>query len=129
MTKALLVDIDNTVYAYAPCHDAGMREAFRFSRDHGFWSDEDDFRGAYSRARRGVKTRLASGAAAHSRLLYFKEMLEAASGPAALGCFIALERAYWNGYASALAPDPGCLDVLEGDDDIVFGWDIGQDVF
>jgi FMN phosphatase YigB (HAD superfamily) len=109
--SALLVDIDNTVYTYAPCHEMGLLEAWR-AWHTGPWSSETEFRECYANARRVVKDRLGRQAAAHSRLLYFKEMIETNHGLSGLDKAVALNEAYWRGFAQCMRPDPGCLDVL-----------------
>ena len=54
--KALLVDIDNTVYAYAPCHAAGLEAARALAGSrHAAWRSNEAFLAAYHLARREVK--------------------------------------------------------------------------
>ena len=111
--SALLVDIDNTVYAYGPCHEAGLREAWRSLQAlPTVWSSEDSFRESYAHARGVVKSRVGLQAAAHSRLLYFKEMLEQGYSVSRLDQAVALSDSYWRGFAACMQPDPDCLDVL-----------------
>lgn len=111
--RALLLDIDNTVYPYAPCHAAGIRSAYRRSVEFGLWNGETAFSDQYAKARRRVKSRLGLNAAAHSRLLYFKEMIEERSGFTDFDRVQCMETAYWDGYRSGLIPDTGCLEFLE----------------
>lgn len=111
--QALLVDIDNTVYAYEPCHAAGLKAAFEEARVVGLWDREDEFVEAYDAARRGVKSRIDAHAAAHSRLLYFKGMIEARLGCTDFDRLRRIEGAYWDGYASQLQPEPHCARVLQ----------------
>jgi FMN phosphatase YigB (HAD superfamily) len=108
----LLLDIDNTVYRYEPCHKAGIFEAFQ-ARPEGLWPDEGAFLRAYQHARATVKRRIAPGPAAHCRCLYFKEMIDAATGCTQMKALCRMHRAYWDGYASMLHPDFGCREFLE----------------
>jgi putative hydrolase of the HAD superfamily len=113
LPKVLLLDIDNTIYAYGPCHAAGLKHAFTESRHLNLWNDEDSFRAAYEASRRSVKSRIQSQAAGHSRLLYFKEMVEGLRGFTLFEQTCRLEQAYWEGYATWLRPDPECEQVLQ----------------
>jgi putative hydrolase of the HAD superfamily len=111
--RALLLDIDNTVYPYAPCHEAGLKHAFEESRQLNLWTAEHSFRAAYESSRRSVKSRIEAHAAGHSRLLYFKEMIEGLRGFTLFEQTCRLEHAYWEGYATGLRLDPECEQVLQ----------------
>ncbi|MBB6048677.1 HAD family hydrolase [Armatimonas rosea] len=105
---AILLDIDNTVYAYAPCHEAGLKAAFLVSE----LSDEAEFRAAYAEAREQAKHAIADTGAAHCRLLYFKRLLENRLGRTAPTASLALYKAYWDGYHAAMQLDPGVRELL-----------------
>ena len=111
--SALLVDLDNTVYAYDPCHEEGLREAWRCVRTlPGAWGSEISFRDSYAQARETVKARVGCQAAAHSRLLYFKEMLETCFGASRPEEAVTLNDSYWRGFAGCMKLDPDCREVL-----------------
>lgn len=105
---AILLDIDNTVYAYVPCHEAGLKAAFLASGD----SDEAAFCAAYTEARGQAKHAIADTGAAHCRLLYFKRLLENRLGYTALPETLALHKAYWDGFHAAMQLDPGVRECL-----------------
>ena len=110
---AVLLDIDNTVYAYAPCLAAGLSAAHAAARQlDPRWQDLDDFVRDYDQARRAVKAHTAGQAAEHCRLLYFKRMFEAAHGASRLAATCLLHDAYWRGYFAAMQLDPGCAGLL-----------------
>jgi putative hydrolase of the HAD superfamily len=106
---AILLDIDNTVYAYAPCHEAGLRAAFAASD----FSDEAEFRVNYNLAREQAKHAIADTGAAHCRLLYFKRLLENRLGHTALTETLILYKAYWDGYHATMQLDPGVRECLQ----------------
>ena len=73
--EAIFIDLDNTLYAYNPAHEAAMlavsdkvTAAFGIATGH--------FLELFSQARKNVKQRLSENPSARSRLLYFQEMLE-----------------------------------------------------
>jgi putative hydrolase of the HAD superfamily len=110
---ALLLDLDNTAYAYAPCHAAGLAAAQALAATRlGDWQHPEAFASAYYHARRLVKARVGARAAAHSRLLYFKQMLETALARTDPAWALALDTAYWDHYLETMERDPGCYETL-----------------
>ncbi len=109
----LLLDLDNTVYAYAPCHRAGLAAAQTAAAglDPG-WSDARRFEADYLVARAEVKEQIGKQAAAHSRLLYFKTMAEQRDGRSRLAAAREIQGAYWRGYFAAMRRDEGCAETL-----------------
>ncbi len=113
MPQALLLDLDNTAYAYAPCHAAGLDAAQREAATlRPGWQDAAAFAADYATARHTVKSRLAGQAAGHCRRLYFKAMLETAHGRSDLAATEQLFAAYWRAYLAAMRLDPGCRATL-----------------
>lgn len=96
--KAVFLDLDNTLYAYEPCHRHGLQEAYRFYRRKVARLSYRAFRQGYHRARAAVHQRLPEQAASHSRLLYFQQMLEDTKGKTDVRNSLRLEKAYWNGF-------------------------------
>jgi putative hydrolase of the HAD superfamily len=112
--RLVLFDLDNTVYAYNPCHQAGLDAAWTASAAVvGSWADKASFLDEYDRARHRVKDQISGAAASHSRLLYFKAMLEMALGRTGTIYSVKLEEIYWEGYFGQMKPDTGCEDVLD----------------
>jgi HAD superfamily hydrolase (TIGR01549 family) len=109
---AILLDIDNTVYAYAPCHEAGLKAAFYATDRLVEFPSEAAFRAAYGEAREQVKHAIADTGAAHCRLLYFKRLLENRLGHTAATVSLVLYKAYWDGYHAAMQLDPGVRELL-----------------
>jgi len=111
--SVLLLDLDNTAYAYAPCHRDGVAAAQEaaVALDPA-WSDADRFADDYAAARAAVKRQVGAQAASHSRLLYFKVMLERRHGRTRLAASRALQDAYWRGYFAAMRRDEGCAETL-----------------
>ncbi len=109
----LLLDLDNTVYPYAPCHSAGLEAAQAAAAGlEAAWRDPGRFERDYSTAREAVKRQIGAQAAAHSRLLYFKVMVERRFGGSRLAASRRLQDAYWRGYFAAMRRDEGCAETL-----------------
>lgn len=112
--RALLLDLDNTVYPYEPCHAAGLAVSHKLAMTlNDGWSNLTEFVKDYARARQAVKDQIGpQQAARHSRLLYFKTIIETQFGRTDLEHTRQLHEAYWQGYFSLMKPDAGCAELL-----------------
>lgn len=104
LLRALLVEAENALYPYTPCHSAGMTAAHALAD-----LSMADFQAAYTRARDQVKKRL--GARVRDRLLYFQIMVEQ-GGVCDPDRVLAYHEAYWQAYFDAMQPDPDAVTVL-----------------
>ncbi len=113
MIRAVLFDIDDTLYPYAPCDSAGEEEMRRvLSGITGEPLSADAFASLLSRAKQHVKAHTAGTAACHNRMLYSQRICELC------GCFTAehalqLYNAYWNAYLAQMRPFDGALALLQ----------------
>ncbi len=115
MPKAILLDLDNTVYEYAPCQQAAMATAHEVARAlHQGWDNFEVFSREYDLARATVQNLLPGHAASHCRLLYFKTMIEAACQNSQLSMATRINDAFWHGYYGAMKIDDGCAITLRG---------------
>jgi len=96
MYKAILLDLDNTLYTYLPCHQHGMEVLLRA------WQTElgitpADATKLYQQAQINVKQRLGETAASHNRLLYLQTFCEQAKC-SALKYALKYYVLYWNAF-------------------------------
>lgn len=75
MIKAVVFDLDDTVYDYQLCDKYAMEKLRRHCMDV-FLISKDDFDQAYGKAKKIVKERLGSVGASHNRMLYMQTFLE-----------------------------------------------------
>lgn len=115
----VLVDLDNTLYPYAPSHAAGMASV-REVAQRIIGLGASDFDRCFADARTETKARLKGTGASHHRLLYFQRTLERAGLATRPLEALQLEQAYWRAYIDAAHLFPGALDFL---DDLRL-WDI-----
>ena len=73
--KALLLDIDNTLYDYNSTHNIAKKSVVEFCKNK-FNIDEKVILKAYEKARKNVHIELSETAASHNRLIYFQKMCE-----------------------------------------------------
>jgi putative hydrolase of the HAD superfamily len=113
--EAVLFDLDNTLYEYAPCHGAGLRAAERALATHVTLGP-----GAFVELHDSVRAELAQElkgqAASHERSLFFKRIAERAMGPTDGGVQPALAlqlyEAYWGAFMECMQPAPHAHEQL-----------------
>jgi FMN phosphatase YigB (HAD superfamily) len=112
MTRALLVDLDDTLYAYAPA-DAAGRAAVLPSVAAALACAEPEAAARYAAARDAVKHRVGRRGCSHARLLYLHELVAEAGRPDLLGHVRAWERAYWAAFLGAARLADGAAALLD----------------
>ncbi|SFR30701.1 MULTISPECIES: HAD family hydrolase [Halorubrum] len=111
--EAVLFDLDNTLYPYAPCNEAGKRAALDALRERGYELDRAAFDDLYATGRRETKRETGGTAASHSRHVYFKRGLYRHAGDPDPAGALAAGDAYWNGYLAAMSLCDGAEDLLD----------------
>ena len=120
---AVLFDLDNTLYPYEPCNEAGKRGALEAARERGYDLDREEFDDLYATGRREAKRDTAGTAASHSRTLYFKHGLRERVGRPVPADALALTEAFWASYLEAMEPFDGLEETLAALDEA--GVDVG----
>lgn len=100
LPACVLLDLDNTLYEYAPAHAHGTAAAMRLAQDQ-LNITEADFKSCLADARTEIKNRLGRTAAAHHRLLYFQRMIERAGLSSQPLVAMQMDQAYWRAFMSA----------------------------
>lgn len=94
--KGVLMDFDNTVYKYDPCHEKAFRALHAEYRKICEPLSLPQFKKEYEKAREQVKSRTRHQAASHSRLLYLQVLIENRFGCTCPKETVKLEEVYWN---------------------------------
>lgn len=108
----VMMDLDNTLYEYAPAHLAGMVEIAEVAR-HRLNLEGGAFTSAFNQARNATKDRLGETASSHSRLLYVQEALDTIGAGSQVSLMLQLEQAYWRGFMSEMRLRVGLVEFLE----------------
>jgi putative hydrolase of the HAD superfamily len=114
LPELVLFDFDNTLYDYAPAHEAAM-QAVCSKVTSKFSVNQVDFERAFDTARSEIKQTLKDSAASHNRLLYMQRMLEILGLGSQALVALDLEQTYWRTFLNhaKLFPDvKECLDDL-----------------
>ena len=75
LPDAVLFDLDNTLYEYQVCHDAGI-SAVKLKAEQELSIDSKTFDKLYIKSNTAVKLLLRGKASSHNKLIYFKNMIE-----------------------------------------------------
>ena len=108
MIEGILIDLDNTLYAYAPAHTAAWERTMHVAEQE---LQLPDFDKTACAAREQIHRQLAGTAASHNRLLYFQRALELA-GCSSVVKAKKLYDTYWDCFLEQMQLFPGVLDFL-----------------
>ena len=111
MIKAVIFDLDNTLYNYDANHIYGMEALVNYCRDT-FGLTEKETKECYAKAGRIMADRIGTDTAAiHSRMLRLQCMMELMENP----LFPHVQKMYhiyWDTFIRHMEPNPGVLDFL-----------------
>jgi HAD superfamily hydrolase (TIGR01549 family) len=101
--KGILLDLDDTLYPYEPCHLAALEACcanFLFREPS---SNREQFTDLYQAARKSTGKNLKGLAPSHSRLLYFQKILESYYNRTRFDLSLEFEELYWGTFMKAMA--------------------------
>ncbi len=110
--KALLTDLDNTLYAYEPCNSKAIEAVVERVSKEAKRSKEEILQ-MYQKAREEVKETTGKTAASHSRLLYIQRLLEKVEGKTNVQKARQLHELFWETYYQQMMVYPGVKKFFE----------------
>ncbi len=110
--KALLMDLDNTLYAYEPCNRKAIEAIVERVSKESKRSKEEILR-MYQQAREEVKETTGKTAASHARLLYIQRLLEKIEGRTDVEKTKQLHELFWKTYYQEMKLFSGVKEFLE----------------
>lgn len=96
-TDLILLDLDNTLYSYAPCHQKAL-DSLAKEISSNFAPDHDSVIDLYMECRKMINARHKGTAASHSRLFYIQAMVERLCGRTNVKLIHDLHELYWKVY-------------------------------
>jgi len=112
MFKAVIFDIDGTLYSYVTNDKIAVKSLCEFAEKF-LNVKEKDFRTVYQEARRIVKEeRLTDGGARHSRVLFFQTALELL-GKNPFCHVLEMYDVYWNNFLANMKPFEGAEEFIK----------------
>jgi len=109
--KGILIDIDNTLYDYNPCHQRAL-ESVRKYCNNNLNIPMDIFNKVYYESRQQIKIALKGTAGSHNRLLYFQNLFESLQINPLQHSLIAYSK-YWDTFLDEMCFLRGAEDFLE----------------
>lgn len=110
--RGILLDLDNTLYEYKPCHKAALRSAWGLVSKH-IEIDFDRFERSYENSRREINRELSGSASSHNRLLYFQRIIEKHNVGIGTQLMLELYNDYWESFIKKIQLFEGVIDFLE----------------
>jgi HAD superfamily hydrolase (TIGR01549 family) len=104
--KAILLDLDDTLYAYKSCHKAGY-EACKVLASEQYSISNADFDTAWKAGREKVHHNLHGQGASHSRLLYAQKASEILFDKTNPKFALEIEETYWDTFLNKMEFKPG----------------------
>lgn len=109
--RAVLFDLDDTLYDYGPCDHSGL--------DAAWWALRSDIEADLSREQfqqlhNTIHERYATlgNPSSHNRALFFKAMVEAAFGRSRPQLVLELHEAYWRAFYDAMELNGAAIELL-----------------
>lgn len=110
--KAILLDLDDTLYAYKPCHQAGYESCKALAQEK-YNISHTDFEVAWKAGRGKVHQDLHGQGASHSRLLYAQKASEVLFGKTHPVFALEMEETYWSVFLETMEFKPGVEAFLQ----------------
>ena len=108
---SVFFDLDDTLYEYLPCHQAGLKAAITLMSNKLNIS-KPEAESIYENGRRLVKARLGETASSHSRLLYFREgLISKGLGKESTVC-LDFENRYWTYFLFEMKVKDGLINLI-----------------
>lgn len=108
--SGVLIDLDNTLYAYDPAHRAGLHAA---CARVAHWGPYEVVSKEYRAARDAVTARLRGQGACRSRLFAFQSLCEGRGEAAPYVLARELDRIYWRSFLDAMRVDGEAMNFLK----------------
>lgn len=111
MYKAIIFDLDDTLYDYESIHKSAMKKLRAFACKR-FGISERDFDVAFSKAKKETKDLLGETGASHNRMLYCQKTLEKL-GKNPVDGVLEMYDCYWGSMLSEMKLREGTVQLLE----------------
>lgn len=111
MIKAVIFDLDNTLYNFDAANEFGIRALAAYTEPVFGW-DYPRMKDLYEESREKLTERMGDVGSAHNRLLRFQNLLEEKKLPLHPHA-LEMAKAYWRGVLDNMALSPGAREIME----------------
>lgn len=112
MKKAILFDLDNTLYDEHSAHAAGMEKLSTLGAEK-LSIPKEEFTSLYEEAKKKVKIILKGTASSHNRILYMQKLVESFHQTVTPELILELYKTYWDSFIDASKPFDSAIEVLK----------------
>ncbi|MFW5846599.1 MAG: HAD family hydrolase [Nanoarchaeota archaeon] len=110
--KAILFDLDNTLYEYEPVHKKSIKAVYEYL-EKKLKISYKKFIELYNFSRKEIHQELAGTASAHNRVLYFQRLIEKLQGTVEPSIILRLYEIYWGTTIKNIKLRKGVLSTLK----------------
>jgi putative hydrolase of the HAD superfamily len=111
--KVILLDMDDTIYEYKPCHDFALEKVYEIYKKKRKSISYNSFLLKYENAKKEVKKLTKNQGASHSRFLYFQYMLENESKKTIFSETHLLSKIYWDSFIKKMTLNKWVIPFLK----------------
>ena len=111
MIKAVIFDLDNTLYNFDAANEFGIRALAAYTEPVFGW-DYPKMKDLYEESREKLTERMGDVGSAHNRLLRFQNLLEEKKLPLHPHA-LEMAKAYWRGVLDNMVPAPGVREMMK----------------
>lgn len=112
MKKAILFDLDHTLYNYEVVHVHALEQVYDLFKTY-FDISQEEFLRLYDMSKKEIHRELIGTASSHNRVLYFQRLLEKVSKTVEPEMALELYDRYWNSSLAHMQLDEGVLELLK----------------
>lgn len=110
--KAVLFDLDNTLYDYDTPHKTALKKVYQTLRSK-IKITEKEFGRLFDISKKEIHRELAGTASSHNRILYFQRLIEKTHSTVEPGLILKLYSAYWDTLLSNMKPGKDVVKTLK----------------
>ncbi|MBR9678129.1 MAG: HAD-IA family hydrolase [Nanoarchaeota archaeon] len=110
--KAVLFDLDDTLYDYDPAHKAALKQVYKILKEE-IKISYNKFLRLYNISKSEIHRELAGTASSHNRVLYFQRLIEKTHQTIASDTILKLYNAYWDAFLKKMKLRIGVLKTFK----------------
>lgn len=113
MKKAILFDLDNTLYDYNPCHKKALTETYKIFNKKIIKISREKFTRLFNLSKTEIHQELSGTASSHNRILYFQRLVEKTHNTVDPKIILQLYNIYWDSFLKTMELRKGVLETLK----------------
>ncbi len=113
MKKAVLFDLDDTLYEYELTHKKALEETYKIFNKKIRKISKERFTRLFNLSRTEIHQELSGTASSHNRILYFQRLIEKTHNTVDPVIILQLYNSYWDTFLKSMKLREGALDTLK----------------